>query len=77
MTDPLYCKDCKYCRPDVTERVSTLGFRDGLTNARCARPKENDLVSGKSYQDLCSNERISRYTIDTCAKGAEYFEARK
>lgn len=77
MTDPLYCKDCKYCRPYISEIVFTLGFRDGLTNARCARPNVNDLVSGKGYQRNCSHERISYPTIDTCGRAAKYFEARK
>lgn len=77
MTDPLYCKDCKHCRPEIADIIFTLGFGDGLKYARCARPNVTDLVSGKSCQNLCSYERVSYYTVDTCGKDAEYFEARK
>lgn len=77
MTDLKYCKDCEHCRPEIAEIIFTFGFGDGLKHARCARPKDNDLVSGKSCQEFCSYERISYHTIDTCGKDAKYFEARK
>lgn len=78
MTDLKYCKNCKHCRPEIAEIIFTLGFGDGLEYARCVRPRDNDLVSGKCAQRFCFCERISYSTIDTCGRDAKYYcEARK
>ena len=72
MTDLKFCKDCKWCRPDimdVMERIFTLGFSDGLKFAKCARPKDVDLVSGKQQNFYCSTERLF-----DCGEDARYYQ---
>ena len=62
---PKLCKNCKWCRPWFLGRIMSLGIINGLDFAKCARPKNVDLVTGKQQDFYCSTERS---TFMDCGK---------
>ena len=78
---PKLCKNCKWCRPDIMERIFTLGFSDGFSEAKCVRPYvTKDLVAGLNrinYSNIkCSIERCDFNFADSCGSTAKYFEGK-
>jgi hypothetical protein len=70
------CKDCKYYRPEILERIVTLGFLDGSEHAKCARPTDDNFVSGGASKKYCSVERKDYHSVDACGTKGKYWEER-
>jgi len=79
MTDLKFCKDCKWCRQNIMERIFTLGFSDGFSEAKCVKPYiTKDLVTGldhmRSSNIKCNIQRCDFNFADSCGSTAKYFE---